>query len=127
MRKRHRIVIGVRRGNVSVPDECAAVRLNPMEITIYRLFLAHPEGIPACSLIDHWKELRTVYEHESKYDDKQLMNSVIDTLCAESKTVFYSNVSRIKKKFVDVLGHRKASPYIIKREKDGLYRTRARA
>ena len=126
MRKQHRIVIGVRRGNVSVPGECAAVRLNPMEITIYRLFLAHPEGISACSLIDHWKELRTVYEHESKFDDKQLMNSVIDTLCAGSKAVFYSNVSRIKKKFVDVLGRRKASPYIIKREKDGLYRTRAR-
>ncbi|MBR5033716.1 MAG: hypothetical protein IKX71_00245 [Bacteroidales bacterium] len=126
MRKQHRIVIGVRRGIVFVPDECADVRLNPMEITIYRLFLAHPEGIPAGSLIDHWEELRTVYEHESKYDSKQLMDSVIDSICAESKTVFYSNISRIKKKFVDVLGRRKASPYIIKREKDGLYRIRAR-
>lgn len=48
------------------------------------------------------------------------------SLCDESHTVFYSTVSRIKKKFITAFGGvRKARPYIIARGKDGLYRTRA--
>lgn len=48
------------------------------------------------------------------------------SLCDESHTVFYSTVSRIKKKFITALGGvRKATPYFIQRDKTGLYKTRA--
>ena len=125
MRKRHSIVIGQKRGIIFLPDENMHVALNPMERTLYRLFLAHPEGIASDSLLAHWQELRDIYEQESCFDDQPLRDNALESLCSESKTVFYTTVSRIKRKFVDILGGRKASPYIIKRCKDGDYRIRA--
>ena len=59
------------------------------------------------------------------YYDPELRESALASLCAESKTVFYSNVCRIKQKFVAALGTRKAARYIIRRYPDGMYRTRA--
>lgn len=121
----HRIVPGKRRGAFLLPDASAEIHLNPMESTLYRLFLAHPEGIPADGLLLHWQELCTLYEQESCFDDPPLRADALESLCAESKRAFYTNISRIKKKFVAALGARKAVPYIIRRGMDGLYRTLA--
>lgn len=99
----------------------AKVRLNPMESTLYRLFLAHPEGIKSDDLVLHWKELCRIYATESWFDNPSMQRDKVESLCAESKTVFYSNVSRIKRKFVNALGARKARPYIITKER-GIYR-----
>ena len=98
------------------------VVLNPMERTLYRLFLSHPEGIIADSLPAYWQELSTIYEQESCFDDKPLRDTALESLCSESKKVFYSTISRIKKKVVSALGARKAAPFIIQRGKDGRYR-----
>ena len=125
MRKRHSIVIGQRRGIILLPDERMYIVLNPMERTLFRLFLSHPDGIPADSLLAYWKELCHIYEQESCFDEKQLREDALESLCSESKKVFYSTISRIKKKFISALGTRKASPYIIARDKTGHYRTRA--
>ena len=114
MRKRHSIVIGQRRGIILLPDESMYIVLNPMERTLFRLFLSHPDGIPADSLLAHWKELCHIYEQESCFDEKQLREDALESLCSESK-----------KKFISALGTRKASPYIIARDKTGHYRTRA--
>ena len=110
---------GKRRGYFSLHDHGAEIYLNPMERTLYRLFLSHPEGIAADSLPLHWKELCNIYFKESLYDDKSLM------LCAESKTVFYSTISRIKKKFTIAIGPAIADAFIIKRDPNGLYKTSA--
>lgn len=96
-----------------------------MERTLYQLFIAHPEGIQADSLPAYWEELCSIYEQESWFSERPLRECALKSLCAESKTVFYSTVSRIKKKFVSALGCRKASPYIIQRDRNGLYKTRA--
>ena len=120
----HRIIPGERRGFFLMPE--AKVYLNPTERTLYRLFLNHPEGISATNLLAHWKELCSIYRDESIYSDDPLRDDAMESLCAESKTVFYSTISRIKKKFIQALGARNAAPYIIKRDKTGLYRTRAR-
>lgn len=114
-----------RRGEFLLPDLGAKVYLNPLERTLYRHFLDHPEGIPTGELSHHWMELCRLYEHESVYDDKLLMTHKMEVLCSEDKTMFYTTVSRIKKKFVAVLGTRTAAPYLIKRDKTGLYKTRA--
>ena len=125
MRKRHSIVIGQRRGIILLPDENRYVVLNPIERTLYRLFLAHPDGIPSDGLLAHWQELCRIYEQESCFDDRPLRDNALESICSESKKVFYSTVSRIKRKFVDALGVRKAAPYIITRDKAGHYRTKA--
>ena len=125
MRRRHSIIIGQRRGIILLPDENRYVVLNPMERTLYRLFLSHPEGIAADHLLAHWQELCRIYEQESCFDDKPLRDNALESLCSESKRVFYSTVSRIKKKFITSLGTRKAAPYIIRRDNTGRYKTNA--
>ena len=118
-----RIVAGKRRGIFQLQG--TEVYLNPVERTLYRLFLNHPEGISSTNLLAHWKELCSIYMDESIFSDEPLQRDTMESLCAESKRVFYSNISRIKKKFTQALGPRKASPYIIKRDRTGLYRTKA--
>ncbi len=66
-----------------------------------------------------------IYAHESRSDDPELRENVLVSLCSESKRVFYSNISRIKKKLIDAVGARKAAGYYIKRNKAGVYRTNA--
>ena len=110
---------------VSLPDEGVGVILNPMERTLYRLFLAHPEGISADDLLLHWKELCDIYAKESCFDDPDLREAKLESLCGESKRVFYSTVSRIKGKLVKALGPWRAQAYIIKNE-GGVYKVNAK-
>lgn len=125
-RKQYRLVPGQHPGYFHLPDGSATVYLNPVERTLYTLFLKHPEGILANALPLYRQELRTLYSHESVYDNKRLMEDTMASLCDESHTVFYSTVSRIKKKFITALGGVcKATPYFIQRDKTGLYKTRA--
>ena len=125
LRKTYRIVPGTRRGEFLLPDGGTKVYLNPLERTFYHLFLNHPEGISTDALPLHKKEISYLYEHESVYDDKRRMTDKVEALCSEDKTSFYTTVSRIKKKLVAALGARKAAPYLIKRDRTGLYKTRA--
>lgn len=110
-----------RNKDVLLPDDGVQVTLNPMERTLYRLFLAHPEGISADNLLLHWKELCAIYARESCFDDPDIRAAKLESLCGESKKVFYSTVSRIKKKMVATLGPWRAQVYIIKNE-NGIYR-----
>ena len=119
-RNKYRLIPGPRRGDFHLPNGSATVYLNPVERTLYKLFMNHPEGIPTDALPSYRQELHTLYAHESVFDNKRLMCDTMASLCAESHTIFYTTVSRIKKKFVAVLGARKAAPYLIKRGKQYL-------
>ena len=110
---------------VLLPDEGAEMRMNPMERTLYRLFLRHPEGMMADDLPLHWQELETLYARESCYVDEELREKKLESLCGESKRVFYATVSRIKKGFVKVLGAGRAKSYYIARDIHGMYKTKA--
>ena len=118
------VVMKWRQKQVLLPDEGVQVTLNPMERTLYRLFLAHPEGISADDLILHWQELCDIYAKESCFDDPDMREAKLESLCGESKRVFYSTVSRIKKKFMEKLDPWRAGAYIIQ-NKGGVYKTRA--
>ena len=63
--------------------------------------------------------------HRGCFSLPELRENVLVSLCSESKRVFYSNISRIKKKLIDAVGARKAAGYYIKRNKAGVYRTNA--
>ena len=60
---------GKLRGLYLLPSHGAEVYLNPAESTVFRLFLAHPEGISSDNLLSHWKELCRIYSQESLFDD----------------------------------------------------------
>ena len=96
------------RGRIFFPDYKAKAYLNPVERTLFYLFLNHPEGIASDDLVLHWKELCRIYSRESSFADSNFREDKIESLCAESKTVFYATVSRIKRKFRDVLGDQNA-------------------
>lgn len=117
------VVMKWRKKEIALPEDQAQVTLNPMERTLYRLFLAHPEGISADNLLLHWQELNAIYAKESCFDDPALREAKLESLCGESKRVFYSIVSRIKKKFQQALGHKRSQKYIIKRDSKGVYKT----
>ena len=109
-------------GHISFPDYRVKVYLNPVERTLYYLFLNHPEGITSDDLVVHWKELCRIYSMESLFADSKFREDNIEALCAESKTVFYATVSRIKRKFCDAVGNLNAESFIIKKERGGKYR-----
>ena len=120
------VAAGKYRGTFLLPsEEGSAVLLNPSESALFRLFLAHPEGIASDRLLSHWKELRRIYSQESLFDESSRQEDVLEALCSESRRSFYPIVSRIKGKFVRALGARRAASYYIKRGSDGLYRTKA--
>ena len=96
-----------------------------MERTLYRLFLRHPEGMMADDLPLHWQELETLYARESCYVDEELREKKLESLCGESKRVFYATVSRIKKGFVKVMGAGRAKSYYIARDIRVMYKTKA--
>lgn len=112
-------------GHISFSDYRVKVYLNPVERTLYTLFLNHPEGITSDDLVLHWKELCRIYSKESLFADSEFREDKIESLCAESKTVFYATVSRIKRKFCDAVGNLNAESFIIKKEKGGKYRIRS--
>lgn len=112
---------------VLLPDEGAEVRLNPMERTLYRLFLKHPEGISADAILLHWQELEVLYAQESCFVDETVRERRLESLCDESRKGFYTTVSRIKRQFVKAVGGSRAKPYYIARDKYGVYKTRATA
>ena len=109
-------------GHITFPDYRVKVYLNPVERTLYYLFLNHPEGIASDDLVVHWKELCRTYSRESTFADSDFREDKIESLCSESKTVFYATVSRIKRKFREAVGNLNAEPFIIKKEKGGKYR-----
>ena len=110
---------------ILLPEEGAELKLNPMERTLYRLFLQHPEGMPADDLPLHWQELERLYAQESCYVDEELRDKKLESLCGESKRVFYATVSRIKKALKKALGASRARSYYISRDIDGVYKTKA--
>ena len=125
MQNKNLIIPGPHPGEFHLPDSDRQVYLNPIERTIYLFFLNHPKGVQSDALHLHWQELYKLYSRESVFDNKELILNTIQSLCSESKSLFYTSVSRIKKKFITLLGAKKASPYIIKRDNSGYYKTRA--
>ena len=111
-------------GSPRQPFFTSSLPLKPLlsSASIYLFFLNHPEGIQADTLPLHWQELYKLYAHESVFDNKQLILNTIQSLCSNSKSLFYTSVSRIKKKFITTFGTRKARHYIIMRQPDGIYR-----
>ena len=111
------------KGMLVLPDAGGIqIKLNPMERTLYILFLRYPDGINADELWRYWDELCDIYGSQTIYDDIDMIEDAVEGICDEEKVTWYTNVSRIKRKITDKLGKRAAEQYIIRRGEDGLYR-----
>jgi len=108
-------------GLSGLDDKSIRVRLNPMERTLYAFFVAHPEGVDAKDLWSHYDELLSIYRSQSVEDPSRLEDAV-DALCDDTRAAFHTNISRIKRKIVEILGPDAAKGQIIYRHTDGRYR-----
>lgn len=109
-----------------VVPEMKVVRLNPAEMTLYDLYLHHPEGIPADDLVLHWKELCATYRRYTVHSGDTSVEDTMESLCSESKMNFYAVVSRIKRKIIAALGDEVAQTYYIRKKRGGTYSLDAR-
>lgn len=125
--KNARVRLGPDRMLVLADENPIKIKLTPVESTLYKLVLKYPDGINADELWKYREELSDIYGNMTVYDDMENILNIIDNICDEDKSAWYTNISRIKRKITGKLGKLSAEKYIIKRCKGGLYRIQARA
>ena len=104
---------------ISLPDYDAVLDFNPMEKTIYLLFLNHPEGIMLSHLQDHQKEMVMYYStiRNTDYGDT-VPKAIVTATDPMSDTGIMPSLSRINRKIKDILGEEiSANPYMILRDR----------
>ena len=65
---------------IYLPDYDITIRLRPVEMAFYILFLKHPEGINFLDLIDYKDELMRYYRHYATNSDPESIKSAIDNV-----------------------------------------------
>ena len=89
------------------------VELSHLTKSIYFLFLKHPEGINLKELINHKKELLTIYTSVSnQLDYDKMTKSIDDVINLETKAI-YTHLSRIKSAFYKIMDASFAQYYIV--------------
>jgi hypothetical protein len=99
------------------------VRLSPQEKSLYLLFLNHPEGIKISELPFHKKELEEIYGKLYTGGDLEAISLHINALTNPSSNSASEKISRIRSKFIDVLGEKMAQHYIIQGTNGGRKKT----
>lgn len=90
------------------------VKLNPLETTLYTLFLRHSEGIPLSCLVDHRDELRDIYACLSHSGMMAEVNNRVQGLVDVNSNSASEKISKIKQRFTKAIGAELAEHYIIK-------------
>ncbi len=120
-----RLVVG-RSGDVRFPG-CTGrgLHLTPLERTLYAFVLRNPAGVRAEQMWEHYAELLEDYRRWTVFSDKEQAEAAVDALCDDDRSALQTNVSRIRRKFTDTIGHEAALRFAIVRGKDGAYRIAA--
>lgn len=112
-----------RGGILTLPDYGGVkIHLSPMERSLYLLLLRYADGIAAEDIWMYYDELCDIYRRQTVYDDPDQIEAAVDALCDDDRSTLQTNVSRIKRKFVEKVGRAAAERYAIVRGKDGAYR-----
>jgi hypothetical protein len=89
------------------------VNLTAMERTVYLLFLNHEEGIRISEISNYRAEISELLHRLSNSDNREVIETGIDKLCAPSSNSLSEKMARIRQKFVEELGEEEAKAYII--------------
>ena len=109
-----RLVVDNRK-DIFLPEfENIQIKLNPLEKTLYMLYLFHPEGIEISSLCDYKSEMYEIYSHISTRGDIHEMRSKIDRMANVTTNSASEKISKIKEKFTTAIGSELAKNYYIK-------------
>lgn len=97
------------------------VRLNPKELSLYLLFLNHPEGLVLNSLCDYEKELYSYYQKVSSRLQVSEMIFTVKRLTNYLDNELNITISRIKSKFKKAVGEELSKNYYIQTLHNGKY------
>ena len=109
-------------GVVTLMDYGVTVKFNPMEKTLYTLFLNNVDGIHVDDFWKHYDELVEIYRRMTRFEDEDAILDAVDNVLDDSRVTLYANLSRIKKKITLAAGRAAADRYAILRGKDDVYR-----
>ena len=87
--------------------------LNPLENTLYRFFLNHPEGIQLNYLQDYRDEIYSLYMDFQHTVSEETIQSRIQELINPNSNSASEKISRIKKKITGILGAEMSQELII--------------
>lgn len=90
------------------------VPLTPMERAVYLLVLNHPEGISISHFPDHQKELKRYYSSTSVEGSVAVINDRVIAITENHESLLSQILTRIKRKYIDLVGTEMAQAYIIK-------------
>ena len=93
-------------GNIVLP-------LNPLENTLYRFFLNHPEGIKLNFLQDYRSEIVQLYKSNKCYGSSEEIHARIDDLLNPSSNSASEKISRIKRKILKLVDEHMAQDLLI--------------
>ena len=109
-------------GVVTLLDYSVTVKFNPMEKTLYTLFLNNVDGIHVDDFWKYYDELVEIYRKMTRFEDEDAILDAVDNVLDDSRVTLYANLSRIKKKITLAAGRAAADRYAILRGKDDVYR-----
>ncbi len=96
--------------------------LNPLQRTVYILFLRHPEGIVLRLISDYAHELEEIYQVVKATTDVDRAREAISNLCDPLNGTLHQQLSRIKTRILKVLPNKKiADAYAIQGKHSGPY------
>jgi hypothetical protein len=114
-------LIEIENGKIIFPElNELEIKLNPLEMTIYCFFLNHPKGIKLNHLGDYKSELLELYQNSTHETNLPLLESRIDDLIHPLSNSASEKISRIKRKFIQMLGTDLAEYFIIKGPNGGI-------
>ena len=106
-----------------VGENGAFVPLTPVEATLYKYFLIHPQGLRLDDIWEKFDELCLIYR--DLRDPCGIMTisvAPVDMLCEDSHTTYHTALSRIRRKISAVLPAQEVQRYAPFLDREGLYR-----
>ncbi|MGE5406691.1 MAG: hypothetical protein ACM3NR_03175 [Methanosarcina sp.] len=101
------------------PDIDAYVNLAQKEMTVYKFFLNHPEGISYPSMQDHRNEIYNIYRSFSDNDNTVTINNRVDSIITSTVNSLSELVSKLNKKLIRTVDSNIVSLYTIKYDDRG--------
>ena len=89
------------------------IPLNPMEKTVFHFFLNHPGGVAFLEIPKNRDEIYSLYNRYSNTDMVATMHNRVNDLCSNLNDCLSQHISRIRRKFEDVLPGPMAAHYVI--------------
>ena len=101
-------------------DEEPEVKMDDLSKTLYFFYLRHPEGVPFKNLQSYEGEILQIYLNITGRDDLDAIRKTVSDLVDPYSENRNPLVSRIKRRFKDILGESLSQPYCIGGKSGGI-------